>query len=321
MDDIIVRRKRKQIDTRSIKSEAPEQKMPSRDMNFPRELPRAGDSAVSNAAGDSKQVELQPLSEPKQDEVKEQEDYKQKDVSRIIQDVRAAAAHSKDEDFPSNSPSLEASYDGAREGKMKMKRGRGKKIASIFVIFVLSVVLVSLLIFGNGKEGGIVSFMIDRDGESLALLEKKDMSLISFSDTAEYMNEKYGFSFMYPVEMTIKSYTELIGEGGGAREVILLQRKDKSTGVQILITPFAKKELDITEGYIRSNIPDLEIEDPQVIQIGAKRSGLAFITVNKAFGGKSREVWFVYKGNFYQISTYTELDTLLREIFGSWKFM
>ncbi len=41
---------------------------------------------------------------------------------------------------------------------------------------------------------------------------------------------------------------------------------------------------------------------------------------NPAFAGASREVWFVFNTNLYQISTYTEFDELLKGLFGTWQF-
>jgi hypothetical protein len=50
------------------------------------------------------------------------------------------------------------------------------------------------------------------------------------------------------------------------------------------------------------------------------KSGLAFVSDNEAFGGRSREVWFVYDGYLYQISTYLGMDQLVQNVLASWTF-
>jgi len=100
--------------------------------------------------------------------------------------------------------------------------------------------------------------------------------------------------------------------------------------VQIVISPYGP-DTDITEAMIHSDIPELKISDAQELLIGEGRKGLAFMSDNPAFcaspepcvkegNGKSREVWFVFGGNLYQISTYAEQDEFLKRLFGTWQF-
>jgi len=64
----------------------------------------------------------------------------------------------------------------------------------------------------------------------------------------------------------------------------------------------------------------MQVTGVQPVEIGDDYTGVAFRSDNPAFGGASREVWFVFHGNLYQISTYEHLDSLLQTMFSTWKF-
>src|SRR3989344_1245770 len=125
----------------------------------------------------------------------------------------------------------------------------------------------------------------------------------------EYRNEQYGFSLTMP-------------EGFTAREVedSIVLEDSSANGIQIMITPIDEDIPALTVERIKADIPDMQISDEQVVEVGSSRTGLAFRSDNEAFGGASREVWFVFRGNLYQISTYDRLDPLLQAIFQTWQF-
>ncbi|MDO8668619.1 MAG: hypothetical protein Q7K35_06090 [bacterium] len=137
--------------------------------------------------------------------------------------------------------------------------------------------------------------------------------IAGYKYTETYNNSVYGFSFKYPKDFMA---SDLPSEGGG---VILAQNAAKNIGAQIVISPFDGADLDITADYIKSEIPDMKVADPQEVKIG-NRQGLAFTSDNEAFGGDSREIWFVFNGSFYQLSSYAESEGFLKGLFGTWKF-
>lgn len=136
--------------------------------------------------------------------------------------------------------------------------------------------------------------------------------------TQEYRNATYRFSLRVPAGYTAQ---ELPG-AGGAGETVVLSSKN-GDGIQIAISPFDE---DTGQGYtltrerILKDLPGLTITQEQPIDIGDNYRGLAFLGDNQAFGGASREAWFVFDGNLYQISTYARLDDLLKAIFATWQF-
>jgi hypothetical protein len=100
---------------------------------------------------------------------------------------------------------------------------------------------------------------------------------------------------------------------------IVLQNS-KGEGIQILVTPHQGDAKTLTADDVRSSIPDMQVTEEQEVEIGADYKGVAFKSDNDAFEGASREVWFFFRGNLYQISTYAYLDPLLKSMFGTWKF-
>lgn len=137
--------------------------------------------------------------------------------------------------------------------------------------------------------------------------------------TQSYTNSTYKFTLKMPDDFVA---TEIPGDPDGTPYTVILQDQN-SNGVQIVISPFDEDttgSYTLTQVRILQDVPDMQITDPQPLEVGPNYTGLAFKSNNDAFGGTSREVWFVFKGNLYQISTYERLDDLLKGIFQTWQF-
>jgi hypothetical protein len=138
---------------------------------------------------------------------------------------------------------------------------------------------------------------------------------LNYSET--YAHPSGDFSFKYPKDYSVSSIPAEEGE------IILVQNIKTSIGVQILISDYEGSNNILTADDISASIPGLEIKEPQELLIGINGKdgkGVAFLSNNESFGGKSREVWFPYKGKLYQISTYTDLDEFLKGVFSTWAF-
>ncbi len=131
----------------------------------------------------------------------------------------------------------------------------------------------------------------------------------------EYRNQQFGFSLSLPEGFRAG---ELPVDENGAHTILL--QNPQGQGIQILITPYPDDIRVLTADMIRHDIPDMKISDVQPVEIGPDHRGVAFKSDNEAFGGDSREVWFIFRGNLYQISTYAHLDNLLQTLFGTWQF-
>ena len=162
--------------------------------------------------------------------------------------------------------------------------------------------------------------------------DRSDTTDVSAADlqpapaAARYVNKRYGFSFDKPDGYTVGAVTE--GEG----EMILVQSNktdtsDKSySGFQIFITPL-DQPVELSPEFIKKDLPGTAVNNPQAILLDGKGKGMMFESNNEAFGGRSFEIWFVYKPQInadttylYQITSYASFAPELKKIIGSWKF-
>ena len=131
-----------------------------------------------------------------------------------------------------------------------------------------------------------------------------------------YTNQKYRFGVKIPTNFTVR---ELPPDESNGSSIVF--ENPQGGGVQIYITPDPDKNTTLTADQVRASIPDMRVVDEQDVDIGTDGSkGVAFKSNNDAFERNSREVWFYFHGNLYQISTYARFDPLLKAMFGTWQF-
>ena len=133
--------------------------------------------------------------------------------------------------------------------------------------------------------------------------------------TGAYTNKQFRFSLSLPDGF---SANELPPDENGGVAVVLQDKTGE--GIQIYIVPGASDTKTLTADAVRAALPDMQVGDPEPVTIGPEYTGVAFTSDNPSFDGASREVWFYFRGNLYQISTYARLDPLLKAMFGTWKF-
>ena len=130
-----------------------------------------------------------------------------------------------------------------------------------------------------------------------------------------YTNNTYRFLLSMPEGFAAREVTDTSTDV----ETVVLEDA-QAQGIQIVVSPFDEDISTLTQERIQQELPDMKISEPERVEIGESHTGLAFKSDNPAFDGASREVWFVFRGNLYQISTYERLDPLLKAIFQTWKF-
>jgi hypothetical protein len=131
-----------------------------------------------------------------------------------------------------------------------------------------------------------------------------------------YTNAAYGFSLDYPQGFTATAIAQPDNS-----TVVLIQNTADKQGLQITISPFAEPITVLSKERIHQDIPDLTINNDIVMSIG--RQGIpayTFESDNVAFAGHSAEVWFIYKGNLYQASTYLASKPLLDSVLSTISF-
>lgn len=193
------------------------------------------------------------------------------------------------------------------------------------LIFLMVLIVVAVLVLG-GVLGA--SFRRRGGGAPKTGATGSGASAQAIQEIARYEYSKTyngaGFSFKYPAGFKISELPAADSVGG---RTILVQNQAEKVGAQIYITPTEETSNILTTTDIADSLPDLAVRESQGVTIGnpvagagQSGKGVAFLSDNPAFGGASREVWFVWKGHLYQISTYAELDPFLKGVFGTWQF-
>lgn len=163
----------------------------------------------------------------------------------------------------------------------------------------------------NKAQTGVLADVGWRKVDQSSLNASNDQTIPAIAN--KYSDPKYHFTFSYPDGFKVRTintdnYYIVVVENG----------HDSTIGFQLAISLSPTPTLGQNE--LRAIAGSLAIKDPQMVTVGAGSGGIAFVSDNQSFGGNSREVWFVYDGNLYQISTYMKNDALLRAVLGSWNF-
>ena len=173
------------------------------------------------------------------------------------------------------------------------------KIKIVIVIFI-ALVLTGFAFFYFSKEKG------GGEGAPASFSEK--------SLTEVYEDPQGRFTFKHPENFTVSVYPDELGE------MLVLQGKNANEGFQMRIQPIDEDLTVITAERIRQDLPDIVMTDTQDVFVGEGGKGVAFISNDPLFGGKSREVWFAHKQVFYQITACFSADSLVQAVLGSWTF-
>jgi len=120
------------------------------------------------------------------------------------------------------------------------------------------------------------------------------------------------FSFQYPPDFTATSFDE------GESTIVLIQKN--GAGAQIAISPF-DEDIVLTAERIEKDLPDLVMVSPRsaTLQSDTRVRGVLFNSVDES-GLGTREYWFVYRGNVYQIKVFAKDAELLEKITATWEF-
>lgn len=131
-------------------------------------------------------------------------------------------------------------------------------------------------------------------------------------DWEEYRNEGLKFAFLYPTEMKV----EETNEGGGAKTIVF-EDPTNLWGFQIFIVPY--KENKISEEQFKRDVPSGVRNDLKEFQVDGVTAN-AFHSED-ALLGETSEVWFVYDGYLYEMTTLKSQETLLEDVIGNWEFI
>jgi hypothetical protein len=189
---------------------------------------------------------------------------------------------------------------------------------ALFLIFA-SLVWAFFALKNNDGDKNIINniFEVNNNESVLPIGEGQTVKNVGFSNK-EYKHSILGFSFEYTKEYSISSFGNYFDSNG---ETILLQDKENTKGLQILITPF-DENIDLTINRIKKDLPKLSVLDGNEQYIGngsIKVQVVIFKSNNNLTTGKSIEAWFVYRGNLYQVSSLESSSELFDDIIKTWK--
>lgn len=191
---------------------------------------------------------------------------------------------------------------------LKLKKINKKDKIMGSVVILLCIILIAYIYMAHYRGAN----------RALNRIDSADMAnqtpYVVPSLTKPYTNSMYGFSLNIPEDFKVRE-----SDVNGSHTIVF--ENAKSEGIQIVISLYDKKGVKVlTKDMIQSAIPDMQITDDQVLDVGSTYKGIAFKSDNDAFNGDSREVWFIFKDNLYQISTYSRFDELLKAMFATWEF-
>lgn len=128
----------------------------------------------------------------------------------------------------------------------------------------------------------------------------------------EYQSATYHFSLFYPLGMTAHTYKEK-----GTAMTALFEDPFSERAFQVFVVPYAEKTItperflvDIPSG-VRASSTSMTLDG-----IPAE----SFYSSNRILGD-TFEIWFIYHGFLYEVTTYKAYDTWLSDIMRSWKFL
>lgn len=190
-----------------------------------------------------------------------------------------------------------------------------KKQTTLIVTLIIALLLAG---FWYLKKPNVETSSSPSQSEINYDVKTEPSTKIGVNDTAqqglakEYNHPVYNFKFKYPKDFTISRYPDADGE------VVLVQNATSGHGFQIFTVPFTDSDTTITKERINSSDPTIKVSDQQNVTIGNSGKGLAFISGSGT--DQKREVWFIYKGVLYEITTFKKDDDLLRSVLSTWIF-
>ncbi len=129
---------------------------------------------------------------------------------------------------------------------------------------------------------------------------------------SEYHNATYHFSLFYPQDLSAREYKEV-----GTAMTVTFEGPFSDRGFQVFVVPYGEKR--VTPERFKTDVPSGIIASSTDITLDGI-AATAFYSRNQAMGD-TYEIWFLYHGFLYEVTTYKEFDAWLNEIMSSWKFL
>jgi hypothetical protein len=163
---------------------------------------------------------------------------------------------------------------------------------------------------------GTVWYFSRSENETNSVIQKSDSLSsplrIPPAGWKEYRNASYAISFFYPEGLSMKEFKET-----GSAMTITFEDVAGGKEFQVFISPYANVE--ITTERFQLDVPSgVKKEEADMMVDGVR--GTKFFSQDKLLGD-TREIWFVYNGFLYEVTTHKELDAWMTGILATWRFI
>jgi len=143
---------------------------------------------------------------------------------------------------------------------------------------------------------------------------QSDVAKIQSRLTEKYVNKTLGFGFGHPPGYSASTFSS-----DPESTTLLLQHPDKRASLQVVVTQL-DEPINLTADYIRQELPEYPVNNPEPVRLGGKKRGVVFASQNEKFG-QSREIWFTRNQVLYQISSYKAFDPFVKAVFSSFTLL
>ncbi len=197
------------------------------------------------------------------------------------------------------------------------------KSYKLYIIFLLGLVIVGGGIFYISRKsnesklpvGGVLERVVTTTTYSASFVPENIAKPAPPPEGyVKYENKKYGFYYYHSPEATIKEYDE----GGGAMTIVQENIKNVR-GMQIFIIPYSGTT--ISEERFKMDVPSGVRKNVQKTFIGERQIEVVTFNSYDSFLGETREVWFIYKGHLYEVTTFSGLGEWFVPLMQSWRFL
>lgn len=129
----------------------------------------------------------------------------------------------------------------------------------------------------------------------------------------KYTNSQYGFSFYHTPQGRVTEHDE----GQGAMTIVL-ENEERVRGMQIFIVPY--HEETISDARFKADVPSGVRENIEATTLGVIGiPAVTFTSLDERLG-ETREIWFIYQGHLYEITTFKGVGNWFAPIIQSWRF-
>jgi hypothetical protein len=144
--------------------------------------------------------------------------------------------------------------------------------------------------------------------------------------TKTYSNSAWGFTLKVPADFSAyppNATPNRDATGAPTGQAIVLQNKS-GVAVQIVVTKDNREESNsiLSSDDIEQLAPYFDLSQTEPIVIAPGVTGTTFTdSKHPSFGNATKNVWFTYRGNLYEVTAHAKNGTLFKSMMATWTFI